>query len=172
MSYFKGYTWLAGSRHKVDPEIAGRVCEELERDGGLTAERLVDVSRPEDAPLHKEFEWDDSKAAELYRHSQGRTLIRHLVTVEVDEKGREYQERVIFHVESENAYMTKEAIVRNPDALESLKQQALREMISFKTKYKRVKELQPVFNAMDEVASKEKRQSNAETLGHAEAQDR
>ena len=58
MSYFKGYTWLAGSRHKVDAEVAGRVCEELERNGGLTAERLVEASRPEDAPLHKEFEWD------------------------------------------------------------------------------------------------------------------
>lgn len=163
MSYFKGYTWLAGSRHKVDAETAGRVCEELERDGGLTAERLVEVSRPEDAPLHKEFEWDDTKAAELYRHSQGRTLIRHLVTVETDENGEEYQERVIFHVQSENTYMTKEAIVRNQDALESLKQQAFREMVSFKTKYRRINELQPVFEAMDEVSSKAKRTGPSET---------
>lgn len=155
MSYFKGYTWLAGSRHKVDAETAGRVCEELEQTGGLTAERLVDVSRPEDAPLHKEFEWDDNKAAELYRRSQGRALIRHLVSVEVDEKGKEYQERVIFHVPSENTYMTKEAVIRNTEALASLKKQAFREMISFKAKYKRIKEFQPIFDAMDEAVREE-----------------
>ena len=44
-----------GARLKTDAQTVGEICEKLERNGGLTAKRLVDESRPEDAPLHKEF---------------------------------------------------------------------------------------------------------------------
>lgn len=58
-------------------------------------------------------------------------------------------ERLYFHVPSEERYMNVNTIVRQPDALESLKKQALREMISFKAKYKKIYALQPVFNEME-----------------------
>ena len=162
MSRFKGYAWLTGSRHKADPEVAGKVCEELERSGGLTAERLVEASRPKDAPLHCEFEWDDSRAAELYRQEQGRVLIRHLVEVKTGEDGKKREERMIYHVESEGVYMNRETILRKPDALESLRKQALREMISFKVRYKTIKDLPPVREEMDTAIERlEKRKTDA-----------
>ena len=46
----------------------------------LTPQVVVDESRPEDAPLHPAFEWDDSLAGERYRHIQAKDLIK---TVEV-----------------------------------------------------------------------------------------
>ena len=72
------YTWCDGSHHKVDPNVAAQVATELEEAGMLTAKNLVDVSRPEDAPLHDEFEWDDSVAAEKYREGQARNVIHSL----------------------------------------------------------------------------------------------
>jgi hypothetical protein len=43
--------------------------------GALTAEILVDEARAPEHPLHSRFEWDNSKAAELYRRDQARKLI-------------------------------------------------------------------------------------------------
>ena len=56
------YKWDKGSRFSVSAQVAGEVCEELEKKGELTAKNLVDVSRPEDAPLHKCFNWNDEEA--------------------------------------------------------------------------------------------------------------
>ena len=61
------------------------VVAELERirnrDGGIRPAAVVEESRPEDAPLHHEFEWDDSAAAEQYRIAQARQIIRAIVLV-------------------------------------------------------------------------------------------
>lgn len=50
------YEWKITGICKVDANIAGAVCEELKNTVGLTRENLVNASRPEDAPLHDEFE--------------------------------------------------------------------------------------------------------------------
>lgn len=42
----------------------------------VTAAAVVDKASNSDHPLHKHFEWDDSKAAEKYRLAQARQLIR------------------------------------------------------------------------------------------------
>lgn len=61
----------------VDAQTAG---EELDRIrvsyGTLQPAAVVDESRPEDAPLHPCFEWDDETAAEKYREHQATTIIR------------------------------------------------------------------------------------------------
>jgi hypothetical protein len=46
------------------------------RRGKLTPELVVEESRPPEAPLHNRFEWDDSVAAEAWRHHQAGGLIR------------------------------------------------------------------------------------------------
>ena len=61
------------------------IRDELERiyetNGVLTPEAVVDDARPDDAPLHSHFEWDDALAGEQYRLVQARHLIR-AVTVD------------------------------------------------------------------------------------------
>ena len=61
---------------KVSAEVAAPVLEGLANENRLTAANLVDVSRPEDAPLHPEFEWRDDVAAERWREEQARQIIR------------------------------------------------------------------------------------------------
>ena len=73
------YEWKSNSRIKAKPEKAAAVFEELERKGELTPERVVEVSRPKNAPLHGEFQWVDKIAAEEYRKIQARHLIMCLV---------------------------------------------------------------------------------------------
>ena len=46
------YQWKAGAVVKASAEDAGAQCEALSRAGKLTPAALVDLNRPEDAPLH------------------------------------------------------------------------------------------------------------------------
>lgn len=56
--------------------VASELSNIYVTNGQLTAPLVVDSARPEEAPLHPIFEWDDSKAGELYRHDQARNVIR------------------------------------------------------------------------------------------------
>lgn len=73
------YRWKTGSRFKTDANIAAGIMNKLAKENRLNAETLVDVSRPEDAPLHNEFEWDDVKAAEEWRKQTSRVMIASVV---------------------------------------------------------------------------------------------
>lgn len=74
------YMWIDGRQYPVNPDIASRELHRIREEyGALTGEAVVEASRPEDAPLHPVFEWDDGKAAEAYRRHQATTLIRAVV---------------------------------------------------------------------------------------------
>ena len=141
------FEWKPGSRFKVDANTAGAVCEQLELAGNLSAKSLLDASRPEDAPLHSEFEWNDSIAAEKYREDQARCIIRHLV-VRLDEKPDE-PVRGFFRIEQggQRSYTNVKTILMQRDLRADLIQQALEELASFQRKYGSLIELEAVFEA-------------------------
>lgn len=56
--------------------LRAALIQTRERHGVLTPQAVVEDARPEGAPLHDRFEWDDAKAGELYRVDQARALIR------------------------------------------------------------------------------------------------
>lgn len=64
------YEWKEAAQIKADAQKAGEMLENLEKTVGLTPKNLVEASRDESAPLHNEFEWNDTKAAEKYRETQ------------------------------------------------------------------------------------------------------
>lgn len=72
-------------------EIAAEIDAIKQRDNEVTAPAIVDRARHEENPLHPFFEWNDGEAAEQYRLSQARTLIRAIVIQRTDEVAeREY----------------------------------------------------------------------------------
>lgn len=77
------FKWAGGfSSRGISAETAVQVIQGIsQRTGCVTPDILVNESKPEDAPLHKLFEWDDAEAADLYREDQARWIIRHLVVV-------------------------------------------------------------------------------------------
>jgi hypothetical protein len=76
------YEWAAGSHHKVDPAVAlAEFRRILDTGADLTPEQLVQESRPDAAPLHPEFTWDDRVAAEQWRENEAAKLLRSHVTV-------------------------------------------------------------------------------------------
>lgn len=138
--------WADGSRHKVDAEKAYQVTSDLEERGELTAQNLVDVSRPADAILHDEFEWDDDVAANQYRLTQARSIIRHIQIVRT-ETGEE--EKVFVNVRVERPeYTTIRKALMIPDERELLLRAAKRDMEAFRAKYEKLIELDAVMNAI------------------------
>lgn len=143
------YEWTPGSCHKVDANIAGAVCEQLEAENNLSAKSLLDASRPEDAPLHYEFEWDDSAAAEKYRESQASHIIRHLA-VRLESKPQE-PVRGFFQVKRADprSYTRLGAILTQRDARAELMRKALAELVSFQRKYSTLSELSGLFEEIN-----------------------
>jgi hypothetical protein len=56
--------------------------------GRLTPLAVVDAARSKSHPLHKEFEWDDKKAAHRQRLDRARELISYIVVVTIDKTVR------------------------------------------------------------------------------------
>ena len=78
------YEWWDGYKRIVDANTVGVVVEQLEeKNGQVTKEDFLEVSRPEDSVTHALFEWDDGKAAEAYRLDQSRRIINSLRIVYV-----------------------------------------------------------------------------------------
>lgn len=144
------YEWKT-SLFKVDANVAGAVCEELKNTVGLTKESLVDASRPIDAPLHKEFEWDDKLAAEEYRKEQAGLIIRNLA-VKMEEAGEE-PVRAYFKTETghKSVFESIQTIMAEADKRNSLLEIAIKELQSFKKKYSMLKELARVFEEIDKL---------------------
>lgn len=144
------YKFKAGSMIKVDAQLAGAELERLEADGNLTAKALVDASRPEDAPLHKEFEWNDSIAAEAYREQQARHIINSIEVVREETAPI----RAFFNINrAEPQYHHIDAIMRKADTRSALIRTAFAELHAFKRKYEQLEELAAVFAAIDEAES-------------------
>lgn len=142
------YQFKKGSQIKANAQIAGEMCERLSEQGNLTAKALLDANRPEDAPLHNEFEWRDGVAAEKYREAQARHIINCLIVEAEDNE----PVRAFFNiVRTEAEYHHVEAIFKSLDDTEKLLQTALNELKAFQSKYKRLQQLAPVFDAMEQI---------------------
>jgi hypothetical protein len=109
------YNFRNGYRAAVSAEIAGTELDRIQRDNGeLTAQLVVDESRPDDAPLHPAFEWNDAIAAEEHRKHQARTMIR---SIQVAEDGNP-AEPVYVHIKSAGSYVPTGEVVQRLDLYE------------------------------------------------------
>lgn len=148
------YQWKQGSCIKANPQAAGEQMEMLaESEAGLTAQSLVDASIPENAPLHNDYEWNDTKAAVSWRLHQSRHFMNSLVTVRIEETENSKEAepimiRAMFPT-GQKRYEPLTAIVKEQSKYEKLLETALSELGAFKRKYEALKELKPVFDAME-----------------------
>ena len=145
------YKWKDGSRIKADPQKAIEQMQALEQEGNLSAKGLLDANRPEDAPLHNEFEWNDGVAAEKYREQQARHIINSIVMVQ---EGAQPVRNFFKVSEGKSNYTSLSVIMERQDTREALLRQARRELAAFEMKYKALEELAGVFNEIHKVEEK------------------
>lgn len=136
-----------------DAEIIASFIERTFPDGAVTAHGLLDAARSRNSPIHRFFDWNDSSAAEKYRLSQARMLIR-CVVVEVD--GVETRKYVppVYVDGKHRAYVEIEMARHDESIWEQVLERALKEAILWKLKYGHLKELTIVTDAIRRVEAK------------------
>lgn len=164
------YQFKKSSYIKADAQVAGEMCERMAAEGRLTAKNLVDENRPEDAPLHTAFEWDDAVAAEAWRESQARHIINSLEVVTED---REPVRAYFNIVRAEPEYHHLETILQSADSTELLLKTALGELRAFERKYSQLAALAEVFAAIaraeEKATSKKRSKARAKSNGNLTA---
>lgn len=143
------------THYKIPAQVAGEYLHELDENGGLTAKRLLEESRPKNALLHGCFEWDNSKAAEAHRLWQARYFIANIIITHTDDDPV-IPTRAFVNVS--DATHAERAIYKpiitalsDDDNREAVLANALRELQMFKDKYGALMELAKVIDAIDEV---------------------
>lgn len=137
-----------GRGRKVAPQVAGEEIERISAMGELTPKAVVDASRPEEAPLHPEFEWNDGIAAECWREEQARMLIRDIkVTIEVTDEPKEVRAYMAVERPSK-VYQPTIKVLSDEELRSKALELAMRELHSFMNKYENLQELAGVIKAI------------------------
>lgn len=151
------YSYRRGFNFKVSAQVVGETLEELAQTGELTSARLLDVSRPEDAPTHNLFEWNDSVAAERYRLQQATVAINSVEVQIVNEETATAIPQaafvnVISKAPARSGVFTPIDIALSDENMRStLLQNALNELRSFRRKYSQLSELSNVFSELNRI---------------------
>ena len=150
----KKYLWDRRT-YSVKPEIVGKVFEELEGEfGEVTPDNFLEASTPEDSPTHKLFEWNDSKAAGLYRKGQSLRIINDLrIETIADDEKIVVPAYVNVSVKNDGSASYRDVIrvFEAKDTREIVLDRAYRELSTFKIKYSKFQELASVMTAIGEV---------------------
>jgi len=124
--------------------------------GVLRPEDVVKFAKNKRTALHSEFEWDDEKASAEYRLWQARQVIR--VTVQVlpsphsgDEPVRAYVSITSDRVQPGGGYRALSDVMTHEEQRGELINEALGEVKRWRRKYERLRELVPIFRAIDKV---------------------
>src|SRR5208283_559867 len=131
--------------------------------GILRPADVVNAARAKSSPLHSQFEWDNSKAAEQFRLRQAQKLIR--VTVEylgpedTCDPTRVFVSLTPDRLTRGGGYRELTQVLANRNFREQLLQDAFTEMQHFQQKYAQLKELGEVFAAMRKVSPKLKKKA-------------
>lgn len=153
--------WKKGYRTKGDAKTAYNQLESIRQksNGILTAGAVVEDAKNISSPLHKQFEWDDSIAADMHRLEQGRYIIRSIEVIYDDAPNIKPQKLYVTTTQSakngspeRKIYRTVEETLKDPDARSELLMHAMRDAISFRRKYHMLSELASVFTALDTFA--------------------
>lgn len=145
------YQYKINGIYKTPAQIAGEVCAQLENSpAGLTPKSLLDASRDKNAPLHDEFEWNDTIAAERYREKQAGDIIRNICIVRAESFEHEPTRAFvnIRNTEKAGTFRNIAAVMDDSDMREKLMTSAKREMQSFIAKYRTLEALSGVIAEM------------------------
>jgi hypothetical protein len=157
-----GFEFSDGARFQAgaagDANTVGAHLELLRQQckGELTPKDVVDDARNPNSPLHSYFEWDDGAAAEHYRLSQARGLIRAVVAIYTRPDQPAQRTRAYVHIPEPSAphYRETSHAMSQKKTRDMVLQRAWREFQEWRRRYKDLKEFASVFEAADEIEKK------------------
>ena len=126
----------------ADPQVIGEALDQIRvaSGGELQPIAVVDAARALDHPLHSHFEWDDSIAAESYRVSQARAIIR---IVRVVDPAADDGARAFISIASDRgtSYRSLADVRNSADLRDSVLAAAERDLEAFERRYKNLREV-------------------------------
>ena len=149
------YEWKAGARiNGMDPQRVGERLERIrQKHGVLTPTAIVEDARRKTSPLHNGFEWDDKRAAAIYREDRARAIMRCMV-VTIQGSGQEStQVRAFVHVGNPLEYEDIQTVMRTQNKRDALLALALNRLEALRAEFGTLEELAAVWGALDEVAA-------------------
>lgn len=141
----------------VDPQA---VAEEILSIGDEpTNHEIVEKARDEQSSMHCLFEWNNDVAAEKYREVQAGHIMRHLKITYVGINDGDAPQEVVMqptrlfygNPTQQSGYVSLPKIMGDADVYQALLERAKNELASFRQKYKILKELQPIFEMIDDM---------------------
>jgi len=124
----------------------------IKHKSGLNAESLVDAARNKTNPLHELFEWNDSKAGELFRLQQARVFINEIkIVVENKEIFAFENVNVVFDGKQERQYMEVGEIISNTELRSQVIESAFNQLLYWKSKHEQYSEFKKVIKSIDEL---------------------
>ncbi len=157
---FKAKPGARFSRNKV--QAYGEEIERIKAKHGikmLKSQTIVDEARDENSPIHEYFEWDDSKASELYRRQQAVNLINRIVVVEIKD-GEEKEVPFLVNVkivdadEEDRGYISFDELIEDELLYDQYLNGLIQELITLKAKIKNFEELMGIYREIDKVQKK------------------
>jgi len=141
--------------------LYGQELEKIaaENNGEVLANVVVERAADPENPLHDYFNWDDAWAARLYRETEARSLIRKIVYVIVSEDGQEHEQRAFINVtinENDNdpVYVPVGRVIADKELRAQVIRRALAELVSWKARYERYRELDDICEAIEGIAKR------------------
>jgi hypothetical protein len=107
-------------------------------DGILTPAMIVEAARDPDHVLHSHFQWDDEKAAEAWRRTQARRLVRVVRQQYIDKRGEPQQIRVFHSVPNRavgRSYVPLDELEANQEMSREVARQMDIDWRNFKRRY-------------------------------------
>ena len=151
------YRWNSrpGFDFKGSAQVVGEHLEELATaTGGITPERVVDDARNPQSPLHENFEWDNTAAAESWREHTARNLIGSLVVVKVNETQVTGTVRAFVSVrdgDNKGVYTPIVTVMSDAEMRKQVLERARQELHQWRNRYADLSEFAKVFSAVDEL---------------------
>ena len=134
------HAYLTSHKLKTPAPIVAAELEHIfARDGGIQPQAVVDAARPETSPLHPEFEWDDSAAAEAYRCDQARSVIRAVILAPEIEHNETFQPVrafvTVYHEDTGRMYKPLLAVAADTNERDQVISRLRNELLGIQRRY-------------------------------------
>lgn len=149
----------------MSQETRKAIQAELETIRQRNAEKLlkvadvVEFAKDPATALHKQFTWDNSRAAHQHRLDQARGIIQRFWVI-IEENGKAVDAPVWVSIDEDRreggGYRLFDEVRIDPVQHQLCLNTALRELEPWRKRYESIKALAPVFKALDRVAKPEK----------------
>lgn len=125
-----------------------------------TKKQIVDKARNKKSAMHNLFEWNNDIAAEKYREEQAGWILRKLKVTFIDSDEEEESEKIQTKIPvrmfygnpvEKSGFVSIVKIMGDNDMYNALLDRAKQELKSFKLKYAMLKELEAIFEMIDEL---------------------